>query len=499
MSVKSLIIKPVAKRIAKTVARNSLKAIEHQQNIFNKLVQKGSLTKFGQAHGLEPNIIYQDFKTQVPVRDYEQLKTYLDLVVQGEPDILWPGRPKYFAKTSGTTSGSKFIPITQDSMPNHFNSARNALFCQATRLNKFSFLDGKMIFLSGSPELQMTNGIPTGRLSGIVNHAVPKWLRTNQLPSYQTNCIEDWDKKIDQIIKETKGQTMTLISGIPPWVKDYFERLLSDTLAKTVGELFPKLEFVVHGGVNFEPYRSAFNKLIGRPYHNVETYPASEGFIAFQDAREEDGLLLNTNSGIFFEFIPVDQIFDENPERITIKDVQPHVNYAIILSSNAGLWAYNIGDTVEFVSRDPFRIRVTGRIKHFISAFGEHVIAKEVEEAIHRASEQFSLDVSAFTVAPLIDESAEGQSCHQWFIETDWQGADIDAVAHVLDAAIQEQNTYYEDLRNSGMLVLPSIKILKPGVFSDFMKRQGKHGGQNKIPVLSNDRKIARELLLLNS
>ncbi len=495
MKFKSTVIKPLARRIAARVQKDSLRAVSDQDAIFKQLMKKGGETIFGMDHGFDQVTSHSDFINQVSVRDYESSRSYIDRVVAGEANVLWPGRPKYWAKTSGTTSGSKYIPITRDSMPNHFNTARNALFCQANRLNRFSFVDGKMIFLSGSPKLEQTNGIPTGRLSGIVNHAVPSWLRGNQLPSYETNCLEDWDEKIEAIITETLTQKMTLISGIPPWVKDYFERLIARSGKETIAEIFPDLEFVAHGGVNFEPYRSAFDDLIGRPYDSVETYPASEGFFAFQDQSEEDGLLLNTNSGIFFEFIPTSEIHNDNPSRLSLAQVDLDVNYALILSSNAGLWAYNIGDTVEFVGLNPYRIRVTGRIKHFISSFGEHVISKEIEEAIKEATALQEVQVSAFTVAPVINNEVAGASRHQWIIEFASNNPDLTVIAGILDESVRRQNSYYDDLRRSRMLREAELIAVPPGTFSAFMRSQGKQGGQNKIPILSNDRVIADGIL----
>ncbi|MEM1299384.1 MAG: GH3 auxin-responsive promoter family protein, partial [Pseudomonadota bacterium] len=249
----------------------------------------------------------------------------------------------------------------------HFGTARNALFNYIAETGKSKWLDGKMIFLSGSPEMGDTNGIPTGRLSGIVNHQVPAWLRTNQLPSYGTNCIEDWEAKLEGIVDETINADMRLISGIPPWVQMYYERLLARSGKSTILELFPNLEMFVYGGVNFEPYRKSLENLLGARIPSVETYPASEGFIAFQDTQTEPGLLLNADSGIFFEFIPAGEIFADNPTRLRLDQVEIGVNYAIILNTNAGLWGYNIGDTVEFVSTNPYRLLVTGRIKHYIS------------------------------------------------------------------------------------------------------------------------------------
>jgi len=494
MKFKAHIVKPLAKKVAKDIDKWSANSIAAQQKVFKKLIKTGTRTAFGKDHQFENITSPEAFAAQVPIRDYEGLKDYIERIKAGEKDVLWKGRPKYFAKTSGTTSGVKYIPLTKESIPNHFGTARNALFNYYARTGNGDFLDGKMIFLSGSPELTKTGGINTGRLSGIVNHQVPQWLRTNQLPTYKTNCIEEWEDKLEAIVEETLGQDMRLISGIPPWVQMYYERLLDKSGKKYIKDLFPNFSVFVYGGVNYEPYRSAFESLMGKRIDSVETYPASEGFIAFQDSQTEKGLLLNANSGIFFEFIPAEEIFNENPTRLTLSQVETGVNYAIIINNNAGLWGYNIGDTVEFVSLNPFRILVTGRIKHFISAFGEHVIGKEVENALLLVAKEENISVVEFTVAPQISPPEGGLPYHEWFIEFDTVPEQLEAFAGKVDEKMVRQNIYYEDLITGSILKRLKITPLKRNAFRNFMKSQGKLGGQNKVPRLSNDRKIADQL-----
>ena len=398
--MKGTLLKPYAYLVCNQVRKMAARAVLSQEYICQDLVTTARDTAFGQDHDFAGINTYDDFKARVPIVDYEAFKPYADRIRDGEANVSWIGRPKYFAKTSGTTSGVKYIPLTRESIPNHFGTARNALFNYIAETGKSKWLDGKMIFLSGSPEMTKTNGIPTGRLSGIVNHQVPAWLRTNQLPSYETNCIDDWETKLDRIVDETINADMRLISGIPPWVQMYYERLLDRSGKDSILELFPNLSMFVYGGVNFEPYRKSLENLIGGRIPSVETYPASEGFIAFQDSQESEGLLLNADSGIFFEFVPADEIFQDNATRLHLGQVEVGVNYAIILNTNAGLWGYNIGDTVEFISKFPYRLRVTGRIKHFISAFGEHVIGKEVESALRSVAGKHRVQITEFTVAP---------------------------------------------------------------------------------------------------
>ncbi|TVQ51440.1 MAG: hypothetical protein EA362_00320 [Saprospirales bacterium] len=495
MGLKSIIARPAAHLIRQKIKGDAANAIKTQEKIFQKLIKKGSDTTFGKDHHFESINTYEDFKSLIPVRDYEALKTYFDQTALGEEDILWPGKPRYLAKTSGTTSGAKYIPITSDSLPNHFGTARNAVFNYAAQTGNFDFMDGKMIFLSGSPELEIKNGIHVGRLSGISNHLIPNWLKRNQMPSYETNIIEEWEEKLEKIVEETLKEDMRLISGIPPWVQMYFERLLEKTGANTVLEVFPKFSVFVFGGVNYEPYRETMENLIGGSVSSVETYPASEGFIAFQDKTEDPGLLLNTNSGIFYEFIPLREVGSENPTRLMLSQIEPDVDYAVVLSSNAGLWAYDLGDTVRFLSTEPYRLVVSGRIKNYISAFGEHVIGKEVEEALLNVTKQIATtSVIEFTVAPQVKPPEGGTPYHEWFIEFETEPDDMTQFAAKLDKEMVEQNIYYKDLIEGKILRPLKITSMQKDAFRNFMKSRGKLGGQNKVPRLSNDRKIADEL-----
>jgi len=467
-------------------------AVDDQQKILQDLLKTGSKTIFGADHRLHDVRTYEEFRQAVPIRDYEQYRPYIEQIKEGKHNVLWKGQPIYLAKTSGTTSGIKYIPITNDSIPNHINTARNALLCYMAESGNNKFADGKMIFLSGSPELERVGGIPTGRLSGIVNHHIPKYLRTNQLPSYETNCIEEWETKLDKIVEETLNQDMTLISGIPPWMQMYFDRLLQTT-GKPIKDLFPNLSVLVHGGVNFEPYKSKLFSSVGKKIDSIETFPASEGFFAFQDAQDKEGLLLNTNSGIFFEFVPAAEIGKENPRRLSLKEVQAGENYAMLINNNAGLWGYNLGDTVKFVSLDPYRIVVTGRIKHFISAFGEHVIGEEVEYSLMKAAAEENVSITEFTVAPMIQQG-DGKSFHEWFVEFENPPKSLHAFAEKVDNNLRKKNIYYDDLIAGNILKQLQIKQVQKNGFIEYMKSIGKLGGQNKVPRLSNDRKVADEL-----
>ncbi|MBS1598800.1 MAG: GH3 auxin-responsive promoter family protein [Bacteroidetes bacterium] len=493
MKIKSFLAKPFAAYIYRSIRKGMATAVNDQENILKNLLKTGSQTVFGADHRLAEVKTYDDFKNAVPIRDYEQFKVYIDQVKEGKHNILWKGIPLYLAKTSGTTSGVKYIPISKDSIDNHFNTARNAVMCYMAETGNTKFWEGKMIFLSGSPELERIGGIPTGRLSGISNHRVPQYLRTNQLPSYETNCIEEWETKLDKIVEETINQNMTLISGIPPWVQMYFDRLIAVS-GKKIIELFPNFSLLVHGGVNFEPYKAKLFDSIGKEIDTIETYPASEGFLAFQDTRKEEGLLLKTNDGIFFEFVPAAEIFNERPTRLSLKDVKVGENYALIISSNAGLWAYNIGDTVKFVSVDPYRIVVTGRVKHFISAFGEHVIGEEVEYSLMKAAHEEGVHITEFTVAPVIGQQGEGKSFHEWFIEFENKPADLQEFAMKVDTNLRAKNIYYDDLISGNILQPLHIHPVKKNGFIDYMKSIGKLGGQNKVPRLSNDRAFAEQL-----
>ncbi|MGZ3814542.1 MAG: GH3 auxin-responsive promoter family protein [Mucilaginibacter sp.] len=469
-------------------------ALDQQQKVFSHLIKTAKNTSFGRDHQFEQIKTYADFKKLVPVRDYEDLRMYIDRITQGEADVMWPGKPTYLAKTSGTTSGVKYIPISKESMPEHIKAARNALLSYIHETGKADFVDGKMIFLQGSPVMDKKTGIAVGRLSGIVANLVPAYLQKNRLPSYEINCIDDWEQKVDAIVEETINADMRLISGIPPWCQMYFDRLAAKTGGKKIKDIFPNFKLFVYGGVNYEPYRARIEESIGFPIDSIETYPASEGFIAFQDSQKERGLLLLTNSGMFYEFIPAEEYFNDNPTRVSLQDIELDKNYALILNTTAGLWGYSIGDTIKFVSKDPYRIMVTGRIKHYISAFGEHVIGEEVEQALMSVANEEQVDVVEFTVAPQVNPPKGELPYHEWFIEFGKKPTDLQAFAIKVDKALQKKNIYYFDLIEGNILQPLIIQSLEKDAFINYMRSQGKLGGQNKVPRLSNDRKIADEL-----
>lgn len=492
MSLKSVAAKLFAQKIYNKTQAWANAPIETQKRVFLNLVKDAKQTQFGKDHHFEEIKSYEDYTKRVPIRDYEELKPYVDRVVKGEENILWKGKPLYFAKTSGTTSGAKYIPLTKESMPFHIEAARNAILHYIHETKNADFVNGKMIFLQGSPILEEKHGIKLGRLSGIVAHFVPKYLQKNRLPSWETNCIEDWETKVNAIVDETIKEDMTVISGIPSWVQMYFEKLQQKG-EKPVGEVFKNFNLFIYGGVNYEPYRAKFENLIGRKVDSIELFPASEGFFAYQDSQKEKGMLLLLNSGIFYEFIKSDEFFTERPKRYTIGEVELGVNYVLIISTNAGLWGYNIGDTIQFTTLKPYRVIVSGRIKHYISAFGEHVIGKEVECALQEAMIGTTVLVNEFTVAPQISPT-EGLPYHEWFIEFENEPEDSDTFAEALDNAMRKQNIYYDDLIVGHVLKKLVITKVNKNGFQDYMKSIGKLGGQNKIPRLSNDRSIVAVL-----
>jgi hypothetical protein len=492
MSIKSVAAKLFALKIYKKTQAWATNPVETQNKVLQQLIKEAKKTQFGIDHHFHTIKSSADFAKQVPIRDYEGLKPYVDRVVKGEENILWKGKPLYFAKTSGTTSGAKYIPLTKESMPFHIEAARNAILHYIHETGKADFIDGKMIFLQGSPILEEKYGVKLGRLSGIVAHFVPKYLQKNRMPSWETNCIEDWETKVNAIVEETFNENMTVISGIPSWVQMYFEKLQQKG-GKPVGEIFKNFNLFIYGGVNYEPYRAKFENLIGRKVDSIELFPASEGFFAYQDSQKEKGMLLLLNAGIFYEFIKSEEFYTDpegsGPRRYTIGEVELNVNYVLIISTNAGLWGYNIGDTVQFTSLKPYRVIVSGRIKHYISAFGEHVIGKEVESALQEAMIGTTIRVNEFTVAPQITP-VEGLPYHEWFIEFENEPEDSVKFAEAIDNAMRKQNIYYDDLIVGHVLrKVVLTKVAKNG-FQDYMKSIGKLGGQNKIPRLSNDRKI---------
>ena len=493
MSIKQFAAKLFARYIVKETQKWVKQPLNSQQKVFKDLIQKAKRTQFGIDHDFARISSLKDFQEKIPVRNYEELRTYFDEVINGKPDVLWPGKPLYLAKTSGTTSGAKYIPLTKDSMPNHTDAARNAILHYLYESGNYKIVDKKMIFLQGSPVLKKKNGINFGRLSGIVAHFVPSYLQKNRLPSWETNCIDDWEQKVETITNETQEEDMGIISGIPSWVQTYFERLYERN-HKKIGDIFPNFDLFIYGGVNYEPYRNKFEGYIGKSVDSIELFPASEGFFAYQDKQDVDGMLLLLNAGIFYEFIPVNDYLNDDWQAVSIEQVEKEVNYLLVISSNAGLWRYNIGDTVKFTSLQPYRIIVSGRIKHFTSAFGEHVIASEVEKAMKQASDEHQVSVNEFSVAPQINPPNGCLPYHEWFIEFSQMPKSLEGFAHSLDTLMQQQNPYYKDLISGKILRRLIISPIAKNGFQNYMKSQGKLGGQNKVARLANDRKIAEEL-----
>ncbi|AZQ59701.1 GH3 auxin-responsive promoter family protein [Maribacter sp. MJ134] len=494
MSLKGLAAKIFAYKIARKTASWSKRPFKTQDKVFEDLIRKAKDTTFGIDHRFKEIKNHSDFISRVPVRDYEELKPYVGQVIEGKENVLWPGKPVYFAKTSGTTSGAKYIPITASSIKNQVNASRDAILGYIHETGNTGFVDGKMIFLQGSPVLQEKNGIKLGRLSGISAHYVPSYLQKNRLPSWETNCIEDWEEKVNAVVEETVGQNMTVIAGIPSWVQMYFERLKEKT-NRNIGDLFKNFELFIYGGVNYGPYKKKFEELIGRKVASIELFPASEGFFAYQNSQKENGMLLLLDSGIFYEFIKADTFFEEDRKRITLQEVELHIDYVMIISTDAGLWGYNLGDTIRFISIEPFKIIVSGRIKHFISAFGEHVIAKEVEQAMQEAMDQTDAKVNEFTVAPQITPAENELPYHEWLIEFERKPSNMKDFIETLDKSLQQQNSYYYDLIAGNILQTLKISSIKKNGFQEYMRSIGKLGGQNKVQRLSNDRKVADVLL----
>ena len=492
MGIKASLSLLFAKFIVSKNKKWKKNAVKVQQKTMLKLLNQAQNTIFGKDHYFSAIQNYADFKNHIPVRDYEGIKPYIDQIIDGKENILWPGKPLYFSKTSGTTSGTKYIPISKESMPNHITAARDAILSYIAETKNTAIVDGKMIFLQGSPELSKTGDIPTGRLSGIVAHHIPSYLTKNRLPSFETNCMADWEEKVDAIVEETICEKMSVISGIPPWVQMYFEKLQNKS-GLLIKDLFPKFDLFIYGGVNYEPYRQTFEKLIGKKMDSIELYPASEGFIAYQDSQKEEGMLLCVNHGIFYEFIPSAEFFDKNPTRICLSEVKIGVNYLLILNTNAGLWGYNIGDTIKFVSIDPYRIIVSGRISHFTSAFGEHVIAEEVEKSLKEAMEKIHAQVNEFHVAPQVNPQS-GLPYHEWLMEFEKHPENISDFKRLIDTSLQKHNPYYKDLILGKVLRPLEVTIIGKNGFRNYMKSIGKLGGQNKVPRLANDRKIADKL-----
>jgi hypothetical protein len=489
LKIKSVVFTAFAQWKVPYLLAENISGEKHQRYWLERLIAEAKNTEFGQEHHFDQIQNYKDFATLVPLRVYEDFIPYIERIKQNKRDVLWKGLPVYFAKTSGTTASAKYIPISRESIGHHITAARNVLLFHAAQQGKADFLQGKMIFLQGSPQLEKIGDIFIGRLSGIVYHHVPKFFLGNRIPSYATNCIEDWEEKIAAIIGEALPEKLNLVSGIPPWCIMFFERLLAVTNKKNIAELFPTLSLFIHGGVNFKPYENQLKKLMGKEIPMLETYPASEGFFAYQNDRVDPTLLLNLNAGIFYEFIPLEAYHQHNTTTYTIEEVKVAQQYVLVVSTNAGLWRYIVGDTIKFTHLKPYKIVVTGRIKQFISAFGEHVIAEEIEDIMREAIEKFNITLIDYHVCP----DVAGRR-YQWLIEAAHSIENTHEVAVFIHRRLAAKNIYYSDLLEGNLIGIPEIIWLEPGSFLHYQKKAGKLGGQNKVVRLSNDQQVAEML-----
>lgn len=500
MEIFNYLISLYAKREYKKMMKWVSNPHETQKKVFKELLSTLSRTKFGKEKDISAGISYSEFCSKIPIQDYESLEKYIERIIDGEENVLWSGVPKYFAKTSGTTSGMKYIPISKESMPTHVGTAKLATLTYIHKYKKPEILRGKILFLQGSPVLEKIGKILTGRLSGIVAHHVPSFLQRNRVPTNKINSISDWEKKTEAIAKDVYTKDLRIIGGIPPWIIGFFEKLQKegDQSIKNICDIFPNLDLYIYGGLNYKPYENRILSLIGKKIDTIELFPASEGFYAFQDEQKDRSMLLQLDSGIFYEFIELKLFNTEKQERLVLSDLKKDTDYVLIISTNAGLWAYNTGDVVRFKSLEPYRLIVTGRVKHYISAFGEHVIAEEIDNSITHITKKYGIEISEFTVGPRISEQ-DNENYYIWAIEADIEKSKLQNIAKELDEKLSEQNQYYKDLLD-GRIILPSkIVILKKDSFQRYLKEKGKYGGQNKVVRLSNNLEIITELKKLNN
>ena len=488
MKLTSFLIRFLAKRQWERNKKNKFNALDHQNKIFKKIINNGVDSLFGKNNSINKSIKYIDFKKLIKLNDYESIRPYVKKISEGETNILTKGVPKYFAITSGTTSGTKYIPLTMEMLNFQMRAIKELLLLYSYQSGNCKLSNTGMMFIQGSPVLRKFNKIPFAKLSGITARHIPFFLKKNRYPSMKTNCISNWDEKIKKIVLETFDKDMGVIGGIPPWVITYFRALLAHTQASNIKEIFPNFELYIHGGTSFENYKNSIFKLCG-DIDTLETYPASEGFFAYQDNLNEKHLLLLTNHGVFYEFVEVSRFKKGDNERVCLADVELGKNYVLIVSTVSGLWAYNTGDTIRFVSINPYKIVFCGRVSQYCSVFGEHVIEKEVQTALTQTLKKSGGEICEFSVCPKIKTNTK-ESHHEWFIEFVVKPKNMRNFEESLNREMETQNIYYKDLIKSNIISTLKVICVKRGGFDEYMKSIGKFGGQNKCPHLSNDRKI---------
>lgn len=474
--------------------------VEVQYEVFKDLITEGQYTCFGRKYGFETIFSIEDYKTKVPISQYDDLKPYIEKCMQGESNLLWNTPIHWFAKSSGTTSDkSKFIPISEESLEyTHFQGAKDVITLYYHFNPDSDLLTGKGLVIGGSHQVNKLNEeIQFGDLSAVLMQNTPFWGHWLRTPELSVALLDEWESKIEKLAQTTIQENVTSISGVPTWTLVLIKRILDITGKKTLLEVWPNLELYIHGGVSFTPYRLQFEKLIGGHIHYLDLYNASEGFFAAQDNPYEEGMLLYLNHGIFYEFMPAEEYGKPSPKTLGLDEVTTDKNYALIITTNGGLWRYMIGDTIQFTSLYPFRIKVTGRVKHYINAFGEEVIVDNSDYAIALACSKTHAVVNDYTAAPIYFSENEN-GAHEWLIEFEQEPADLQLFTFELDNALKQVNSDYEAKRHKDIaLRMPLVRKLKKGIFTEWLKEKGKLGGQHKVPRLSNDRVYLEEILAI--
>jgi hypothetical protein len=463
-----------------------------QRQTLMKLIHRARHTQWGRRFSYETIESVEDYQGRVPLGTYQDFEPYWAQSLKGVWDVTWPGPVRYFAITSGTTSGNKLIPISPDGWRSNQRAGLDTVVLYMIPTGDTRLFDGKFLFLGGSTSLQDTgHGTYIGDMSGIQTVRLPWYLRHLYSPGREVAAIENWEEKIVRIAEVASKQDIRGISGIPSWMVILFETVLEVTGKRHVRDVWPNLRLLIHGGVDFSPYRADFRERLGDDVTFFEVYPASEGFVAMTGDLERHDLLLMLDYGIFYEFVRVDELESPSPTRLPVWEVDTETNYAIVLSTNSGLWSYVLGDTVRFTGLEPHTIRITGRTRHFLSAFGEHLIVEEVEDALSRACTAFDADIQDYTVAPLYPEAERRVPAHQWLIEFRSLPGDLAAFARRVDERVRERNDDYAAHRSGAGMLVPEVVALPKGCIYEVMKRRGKLGGQNKLPRLQNNRELA--------
>ncbi len=474
--------------------------VAEQRNILQHLVTQAQYTEFGRKYSFSKLFTVRDFKKQVPIHEYDDIKPYILRMMNGEENILWNTPINWFAKSSGTTSDkSKFIPISEESLKEiHFKGSKDVLTNYYKNFPDSDLLTGKSLVVGGSHQVHAINDeIQYGDLSAVLMQNTPFWGHWIRTPELSIALLDEWESKIEKLAQNTINENVTSLAGVPTWTIVLIKRILEISGKTTLKEVWPNLELYIHGGVSFTPYREQLQRLVGGPINYLEMYNASEGFFAAQNMPGDEGMLLFADHGIFYEFMPVEEYGKANPKTFGLKQVELDKNYALIISTNGGLWRYLVGDTIQFTSLRPFKIKVTGRLKHYMNAFGEEVIVNNADKAIAIASAKTNAVVNDYTAAPVFFTETEN-GAHEWLIEFEKQPIDLHAFIHELDNALQSINSDYESKRYKNIaLRMPVVHQLENGTFNKWLKSKGKLGGQHKVPRLSNERKLVEEILAI--